>query len=89
MMFLLRQFEVRCEYTDGSGDIAVLMIDGDVNRVTQFACYLYQLLQRSAYMAGHEDALTRPEQYPERLALPQELCPNGEDIVVTGFMEPE
>lgn len=88
-MYLLRQFEFSCAYIDGSGDVAVQMTDGDVNRVTQFSCYLFQLLRRSDFMEGCEDALTRPEQYPERLSLPQDLCPNGENVVVSGFMAPE
>jgi hypothetical protein len=88
-MYLLEQFECRCVYLAAAGDIVIDLKFGNVDRVAQFCCYVYQLLGQAEYLEGFGEVLVRPEQYPERLTIPADLNPDGEAIIVSGVMEPE
>jgi hypothetical protein len=88
-MTVFRLFEVPIDYLDACGDIAIDMTSGDADRTLQLHLYLYHMVRRSDYLDGLADFLTRPERYPEALALPHEISPPGAPMIITSHMDAE
>ncbi|CBY07096.1 unnamed protein product [Oikopleura dioica] len=83
-------FELRCEFLDSCGDVCVEMSSElDPRRALQFHLYAFHLLSASTYMREFPGVLSRPQQIPDDIELPADLCPPGQLVILRGVMPDE